>query len=54
MGGAVGPDLTHVGSRLSRGQLAAVIAKGRGQMPAFDALSLNDLNGLLDYLQSLK
>jgi ubiquinol-cytochrome c reductase cytochrome b subunit len=54
MGGAVGPDLTHVGSRLSRGQLAAVIAKGRGQMPAFDALSPNDLNGLLDYLQSLK
>jgi cytochrome c oxidase subunit 2 len=64
---ALGPDLTHIGSREmigagelpnTRGYLAgwilnATALKPGAQMPP-NQLSSNDLNALLDYLESLK
>ena len=49
-----GPELTHVGGRLSREQMKAIITGGKGAMPAFPGLTSTDLTTLLDYLQSLK
>jgi hypothetical protein len=49
-----GPDLTHVGGRLSRDQMKAIVTEGKGAMPAFSGLTSTDLTALLDYLQSLK
>ena len=49
-----GPDLTHVGGRLSRDQMKAIITEGKGAMPAFSGLTSTDLTALLEYLQSLK
>jgi cytochrome c oxidase subunit 2 len=54
VGGTAGPDLTHIGGRLSRAQLEATILHGEDGMPAFNTMSRADLNALLDYLQSLK
>jgi cytochrome c oxidase subunit 2 len=66
--GVIGPDLTHVGSRLTlaagtlpnnRGALAAWILhsqeiKPGNFMPSFDMLSADELDGLAAYLESLK
>ena len=66
--GSVGPDLTHVGSRLSLaagmlpnhvGTLAAWIAssqhlKPENRMPSFSTLPGRDLRALAAYLESLK
>ena len=49
-----GPELTHVGGRLSRAQMETTIIQGKGAMPAFPGLISTDLTTLLDYLQSLK
>ena len=54
VGTGFGPDLTHVGGRLSRDQMKAIVTEGKGAMPAFSGLTSTDLTALLDYLQSLK
>lgn len=53
-GGTAGPNLTHIGARLSRAQMEATITHGKDGMPAFATIGTADLNALLDYLQSLK
>jgi cytochrome c551 len=52
-GGTVGPNLTHVGSRLKADAIARQIKNGGGGMPPFK-LSQKDLDALVDYLTSLK
>lgn len=66
--GAVGPDLTHVGSRLSlgAGTLGATLAdfeqwvahtgaiKPEVEMPGYDHLSADDLSDLAHYLKGLE
>jgi mono/diheme cytochrome c family protein len=53
-GGAVGPNLTHIGAARTRAQLEAPIVKGKGSMPGYPNLTPAQLNALLDYLESLK
>lgn len=57
-GGAIGPELTNVSSRLKendiRGQLENPKKKGSGSMPSFRTLSKPDMEALLGYLKSLK
>ncbi len=54
-GGARGPDLTTVGSRLTRDQLIWRVAYGGGGMPAYgQSLSPSELNALVDFLSTLK
>ena len=58
-GGAVGPELTHVGRRLTVEKLTAQIrtpdkVNPNTNMPAFDKLSDDDLKALVAYLQTLK
>jgi ubiquinol-cytochrome c reductase cytochrome b subunit len=58
-GNAVGPELTHVGSRLTADRLAAQIhnpesVNPNANMPAFDKISDNDLKALVAYLLTLK
>jgi cytochrome c551 len=52
-GGTVGPNLTHIGSRLKADAIARQVRSGGGGMPAF-RLSQKDLDALVDYLTSLK
>ena len=66
--GALGPDLTHVGSRktlgaallpMNRGALAGWIASSQhlkpgNLMPSFGMLSPEELKGLAEYLEALK
>jgi len=54
VGGAVGPNLTHIGAVRIRAQLEAPIVHGVGTMPAYPSLTPAALNARLDYLQSLK
>jgi mono/diheme cytochrome c family protein len=54
-----GPDLTHVGARLTADKLKALIrdplsVNPQASMPAFDKLSDSDLQALVTYLLSLK
>lgn len=52
-GGLRGPDLSSVGSRLSRGELAWRIQNGAQSMPPYAGrLTTGQLNHLLDFLQS--
>jgi len=53
-GGAVGPNLTHIGAMRTRAQLETPIVRGVGTMPGYPHLTPAALNALLDYLQSLK
>jgi quinol-cytochrome oxidoreductase complex cytochrome b subunit len=58
-GSAVGPELTHIGGRLTADRLAAQIRKPESvnpntNMPAFDKISDDDLKGLVSYLLTLK
>jgi ubiquinol-cytochrome c reductase cytochrome b subunit len=59
-GGAVGPDLTHVGSRRSAGEIRGVIEDasqfyGDTTMPAFkDRLSAEQISALADYFGTRK
>jgi len=53
-GGAVGPNLTHIGALRTRTQLQTVTVRGAGTMPGYPILTPAQLNALLDYLQSLK
>jgi cytochrome c551 len=52
-GGTVGPNLTHIGSRLKADAIARQVKSGGGGMPAFK-LSQKDLDALVDYLTSLQ
>ncbi len=60
IGGKVGPDLTHVGTRHPDRQWQIEHLKDprsvhpQSAMPAFGKLSESDLNALADYLVSLK
>jgi ubiquinol-cytochrome c reductase cytochrome b subunit len=52
-GGQRGPDLTHVGDRLTTEQIAIAILNGRPNMPAFaGALKPEEVNDLIAFLQS--
>ena len=58
-GSAVGPELTHIGGRLTADRLAAQIRKPESlnpntNMPAFDKISDADLKALVAYLLTLK
>ncbi len=52
-GGRRGPDLSHVGSRMSRDQITARIATGGGGMPSFaGSITPAELDDLTAFLQS--
>lgn len=53
-GGTAGPDLTHVGSSLSKEAIEKQVRNGGGGMPAFKNISQKDLDALADYLASLE
>jgi ubiquinol-cytochrome c reductase cytochrome b subunit len=53
VGGRRGPDLTHVGSRLSAEELTWRILNGGRNMPAYgSALTPEEVNGLVEFLQT--
>jgi mono/diheme cytochrome c family protein len=55
LGGAVGPNLQKVGSRLSIDQIGSVIANGRNAMPAFkDRLKVEEIDALAVWLAAKK
>ncbi|MGI8554202.1 MAG: c-type cytochrome, partial [Dehalococcoidia bacterium] len=52
-GGIRGPDLTHVGDRLSSGGIAAWIADGGGNMPSFvNTLTPTEVENIVAFLES--
>ena len=52
-GGIRGPDLTNVSEKYSAGQITAIIADGRGNMPAFvDNLSPQEMTTIVAFLES--
>jgi mono/diheme cytochrome c family protein len=53
-GGTVGPNLSHVGSSLSKAAIEKRVRDGGDGMPAYKGLSQEDLDALADYLGSLK
>jgi len=53
-GGTVGPNLSHVGSSMSKAAIEQRVRNGGGGMPAFKNISQKDLDALADYLKSLK
>jgi ubiquinol-cytochrome c reductase cytochrome b subunit len=54
-GGIRGPNLSYVGSRLTRDQTVIRILNGGNNMPAYgSSLTPDDLNALVDFLQSRK
>lgn len=53
--GGVGPNLTKVGGKYSKDQIAAIVANGRGAMPGFKGrLSDTDTGALSDWLAAQK
>ncbi|SCW81649.1 cytochrome c551 [Paenibacillus tianmuensis] len=53
--GGVGPNLTKVGGKYSKDQIAAIVANGRGGMPAFKGkLSDADTGAISDWLAAKK
>jgi cytochrome c551 len=55
LGGAVGPNLQNVGSRLSADQIANTIADGRNAMPSFKSkLKSDEINALSVWLSAKK
>lgn len=53
LGGIRGPDLSFVGDRLTRDQIATRIFSGAANMPSYSGkLSAADLNDLLAFLES--
>ncbi len=53
-GGARGPSLTSVGSRLSHEQIVTRIANGGNGMPAYSNLKPDELNALVTFLETRK
>jgi ubiquinol-cytochrome c reductase cytochrome b subunit len=54
-GGKRGPNLTDVGSRLTKDQITIKIVNGGGNMPSFGGtLTSHDLNDLADFLRTRK
>jgi ubiquinol-cytochrome c reductase cytochrome b subunit len=54
-GGTRGPNLTNIGSRLTRDDIITRILNGGTNMPPYaDNMSPDDLNALVDFLQTLK
>lgn len=54
-GGRKGPDLTHVGARLSRVRIENQIVNGGDAMPAYkDVLSVVETRSLVNYLHKLR
>jgi ubiquinol-cytochrome c reductase cytochrome b subunit len=53
-GGTSGPDLTHVGSRLTGPEMQQQILKPRDKMPPYTDISADDMVGLLDFLSTRK
>ena len=53
LSGAVGPDLTKVGSRLSESQIKDVLKNGKGSMPA-GLVSGEDLDAVAKWLSEKK
>lgn len=54
-GGRYGPDLTTVGSSLTREQLVTMILRGQNNMPGFGgAISADELEQLVAFLQTLR
>lgn len=51
--GAIGPDLTKVGSKYSEDEIKNIIKKGRGDMPP-QSLSDEDINAVASWLSSQK
>jgi ubiquinol-cytochrome c reductase cytochrome b subunit len=52
-GGIRGPDLTNVAEKYSAGQITAIIADGRGNMPSFvNNLTPNEMESLVAFLES--
>lgn len=55
VGGLRGPDLTHIGDRLSQGQLITRLNAGGGGMPAFgNTVPPRDINAMVAYLETLR
>jgi len=58
-GGAIGPELTKVASRMNEGDLKAQLEnpkkkRATSSMPSFRTLSKPDMDALLGYLKTLK
>ena len=51
--GALGPDLTHIGSQLPRAAIIRSVEIGPSEMPSFRDLPPKKLNQLADFLASL-
>jgi ubiquinol-cytochrome c reductase cytochrome b subunit len=50
-GGIRGPDLSHIADRLTAGDMAAIIARGVGTMPAYaNTLTPDEMNALVTFL----
>ena len=52
-GGTLGPNLSHIGTRIPRNGILRSLRAGPGIMPAFDTLPQRKLNEIADYLASL-
>lgn len=53
-GGSMGPDLTHVASRLTAPEIQQQILHPRAKMPAYTDISPPDMSNLLDFLATLR
>jgi quinoprotein glucose dehydrogenase len=49
-GGATGPSLENIGSRMSRDEIAALIRQGTGRMPGFPDMGARNINDVVDFL----
>jgi menaquinol-cytochrome c reductase cytochrome b/c subunit len=52
-GGTLGPELTHIASRVPRAAIVRSVEIGPGEMPSFRDLPPKKLNELADFLSSL-
>ena len=52
--GTLGPNLTHIGSRIPRNAILRSLQAGPGIMPSFQSLGQKKLNQVADFLAYLK